>query len=57
MLQGLDGSQFTMNKEYIINDFTYKDMNGRYLIIQNKQLFVKQDEMFTLMTVLTFKKI
>lgn len=57
MLQGLDGSQFTMNKEYIINDFTYKDMNGRYLIIQNKQLFVKQDELFTLMTVLTFKKI
>ena len=52
----LDASLFTLNKEYIIKDPMHDDYNGRYIITQNKQLFIKQNENFTMSTVLTFKK-
>jgi hypothetical protein len=53
----LDASLFTLNKEYIINDPVHKEYNGRYIITQNKQLFIRQNENFIMSTILSFRKV
>lgn len=56
-LSGLDASQFTINKEYIINDPDHKDYNGKYLLLYNKQFFIKQDQYFVTNSILQLKKL
>lgn len=53
----LDASLFTINKEYIIKDPLHEEYNGRYILTQSKQLFIKQNENFIMSTVLSFKKV
>lgn len=53
----LDASLFTINKEYIIKDPLHEDYNGRYILTQSKQLFIKQNENFIMSTILVFRKI
>ena len=53
----LDASLFTINKEYIIKDPLHDEYNGRYILTQSKQLFIKQNENFIMSTVLSFKKV
>ena len=53
----LDASLFTINKEYIITDNLHEEYNGRYLLVSNKQLFIRQSDQFIMCTILTFKKI
>ncbi len=52
----LDASLFTLNKEYIINDPVHDSYAGYYILLQVKQLFIKQNENFIMSTVLKFKK-
>ena len=52
----LDASLFTLNKEYIINDPVHDSYTGHYILLQVKQLFIKQNENFIMSTVLKFKK-
>ena len=52
----LDASLFTLNKEYIINDPVHDSYAGHYILLQVKQLFIKQNEKFIMSTVLKFKK-
>ena len=52
----LDASLFTLNKEYIINDSVHDSYAGHYILLQVKQLFIKQNENFIMSTVLKFKK-
>ena len=42
----LDASLFTLNKEYIINDPVHDSYAGHYILLQVKQLFIKQNENF-----------
>ena len=53
----LDASLFTINKEYIVNDPLHDEYNGRYILTQSKQLFIKQNENFMMSTLLSFKKV
>ena len=53
----LDASLFTLNREYIVNDPLHKDYNGRYMLTQSKQLFIKQNENFIMSTILSFRKV
>jgi hypothetical protein len=53
----LDATLFTINKEYIIRDPLHGEYNGRYILMQSKQLFIKQNENFIMSTVLSFKKV
>ncbi len=53
----LDATLFTINKEYIIRDPLHEEYNGRYILMQSKQLFIKQNENFIMSTVLSFKKV
>ena len=53
----LDASLFTINKEYIIVDPLHDDYNGRYILTQSKQLFIKQNGTYIMSTVLSFKKV
>lgn len=53
----LDASLFTLNKEYIIRDPLHKEYNGRYILTQSKQLFIKQTDNFIMSTILSFRKV
>lgn len=54
----LDISIFTINKEYIINNVEdYKEYDGRYLLTEVKQFFIKGDVTFDMNSILRFKKI
>ncbi len=52
----LDASLFTINKEYIINDPVHESYSGRFILLNVKQLFIKQNGSFIMSTVLKFKK-
>ena len=52
----LDASLFTINKEYIINDPVHESYSGRFILLNVKQLFIKQNGNFIMSTVLKFKK-
>ena len=52
----LDASLFTINKEYIINDPVHESYSGRFILLNVKQLFIKQNGNFIMSTVLKFKR-
>lgn len=53
----LDASIFTINKEYIIRNQVHPEYDGRYLIQNVKQAFLKQDNKFKMSTIIRFAKI
>lgn len=56
----VDASAFTMNKEYIIraNDaYKTETYNGRYLLTRKRELYIREDEKFTVNVMLLFKKV
>lgn len=53
----LDASIFTINKEYIITDPIHGEYAGRYILVSNKQLFIKQMDYYTMVVILKFRKI
>lgn len=52
----LDASLFTINKEYIINDYVHESYSKRYILLNVQQLFIKQNGNFIMSTILKFKK-
>lgn len=52
----LDASLFTINKEYIINDYAHESYSKRYILLNVQQLFIKQNGNFIMSTILKFKK-
>ena len=53
----LDASLFTINKEYIIRNQVHPEYDGKYLIQNVKQVFLKQDNKFKMRTLIRFAKI
>lgn len=53
----LDASIFTINKEYIIRNQVHPEYDGKYLIQNVKQAFLKQDNKFKMSTIIRFAKI
>ena len=56
----VDSSVFTMNKEYIIraNDaYGSETYNGRYLLTRKRELYIRDDNTFTMDVMLLFKKV
>lgn len=53
----LDASLFTVNKEYIIRNQVHPEYDGKYLIQNVKQVFLKQDNKFKMSTLIRFAKI
>lgn len=53
----LDASIFTVNKEYIIRNQVHPEYDGKYLIQNVKQVFLKQDNKFKMSTLIRFAKI
>lgn len=56
----IDAAVFTMNKEYIIRaDDAYKSdaYNGRYLLERKRELYIRDDDTFTVNVMLLFKKV
>lgn len=56
----IDAAVFTMNKEYIIRaDDAYKTdaYNGRYLLERKRELYIRDDDTFTVNVMLLFKKV
>lgn len=54
----VDGSIFTLNKEYIIKN--YSDINGeqaKFKLVHKSQIFTKYDKMYALRLILNFEKI
>lgn len=52
----LDASLFTVNKEYIIRNQVHPEYDGKYLIQNVKQVFLKQDNKFKMSTLIRFAK-
>lgn len=56
----VDSSKFTINKEYIIkaddayNTDTY---NGKYILVRKRELYVREDDNFTMNVMLLFRKV
>ena len=56
----IDAAVFTMNKEYIIRaDDAYKTdaYNGRYLLKRKRELYIRDDDTFTVNVMLLFEKV
>lgn len=56
----IDSQVLTMNKEYTIKaDEVYgkSDYNGRYLLIRKRELYIREDNNFSMSTMLLFKKV
>lgn len=56
----IDSSVLTMNKEYIIKgDEVYKTeaYNGRYLLTRKRELYIREDENFSMNTMLLLEKV
>lgn len=56
----IDSSILTMNKEYIIKaDEVYKTekYNGRYILTRKRELYLREDDTFTMNTMLLFEKV
>ena len=56
----IDASVLTINKEYTIKaDEVYKksDYNGRWLLIRKRELYIREDDNFSMTTMLLFEKI
>ena len=55
----IDSSVLTMNKEYIIHaDDVYGDKyNGKYLLTRKRELYIRENDNFTMNTMLLFEKV
>ena len=56
----IDSEVFTINKEYYIeasNAYGTDTYNGRYILVRKRELYVRDDETFTMNTMLSFKKV
>lgn len=53
----LDASIFTINKEYIINDYFHEEYSGKYLLVNIRQLYMKQADRFIMCSILDLRKI
>lgn len=54
----IDSSVFTINKEYSINNFKdHQEHNGRFILSQKKEIYVREHENFIQNTVLLFRKL
>jgi hypothetical protein len=56
----IDSSKFTINKEYIIKaDDAYNTelYNGRYILVRKRELYVREDDNFTMNVMLLFRKV
>lgn len=54
----LDCSVLTPNKVYTVKNYdTHSDKNGKFLLSDKKEIYLRQDDSFVLATVLTFRKI
>lgn len=56
----IDSSVLTMNKEYTIKaDEVYKSSiyNGRYMLIRKREVLIREDDNFTMNTMLLFRKV
>lgn len=56
----IDGSIFTINKEYIIraeHAYNTEKYNGKYLLVRKRELYIRNDDTFTMNIMLLFKKI
>lgn len=55
---GLDASILTINKQYYIkNNNVMSDKDGIYLLIRNREIYIKEDTNYLLNNLLSFKKI
>ena len=56
----IDTEVFTINKEYYIeaeSAYNTDAYNGRYILVRKRELYVRDDETFTMNTMLSFKKV
>lgn len=56
----LDSSVFTINKEYYIDassGYNTDAYNGKYLLVRKRELYVRDDDTFTMNTMLLFRKV
>ena len=53
----LDTTAMTINKKYLIHNIDqYKDYNGVYLLCRRRELYMREDDIFTMDSVLKFRK-
>jgi len=54
----LDSSIFTINKEIKINNIQrYQELNGTYLLFRKREIYIRQDDTFLLMTSISLRRI
>lgn len=56
----IDGSIFTINKEYVIradNAYNTEKYNGKYILVRKRELYLRNDDTFTMNIMLLFKKV
>lgn len=54
----LDTSVFTMNKEYIINNYEQlRDKNGKFILSRKREIYVRDDHNYVLTNILTLRRI
>lgn len=56
----IDSAIFTINKEYLIraeHAYNTEKYNGRYILSRKRELFIRDDETFTVNVMLLFKKV
>lgn len=56
----IDSSIFTMNKEYIVqaeDAYNTETYNGRYILVRKRELYVREDDNFTMNVMLLFRKV
>ena len=55
---GLDTLVISPNKEYIVKNFdTHSNRNGKFLLANKKEVYVREDDSFIMNTILTFRQI
>ena len=56
----IDSEVLTINKEYTIKaDETYNTdrYNGKYILVRKRELYIREDETFTMCVMLLFEKV
>ena len=54
----LDSSVFTINKEYSVKNYEgHSDKNGKYLLARKRELYLREDDLFSMNVLLDFKQI
>ena len=56
----IDSSIFTINKEYIVraeHAYNTERYNGRYILIRKRELYIRNDDTYTMNLMLLFKKV